>query len=695
MKQFFSILCIYLALLNSAFATTRNVSAFGAVGDGVTNDTTAINNAGAALVAGDKLFFPCGSTGMYLMSTAVLSNINLNNIELYAQTGCPNGQVIVKNTSAPSGAIMSVGNSTRGSFQILTSASTIASQTVNTSWATAGIGVGDLFYIENGLTSSTTHVCGGSGCAGEVLKLCGVAGTVGTVCTMTHHSYDPTTQGTWVKKISSPVTGFYIHDITFDGNGTAGMTCLLESIANSTFGDSNSNPSFVCQNSLGYSSGAPFGNGAGLFGYDLYNDTWTNVSALKHGNSGDASNTTPTSAEFVATGNQFLENFTVAQEGAPSGTSHGTFGFSWTQSSNGILDNVKVDGFGSSNAGGAGGRLVKFNSASFNTITNFYFQRWEGNNVNGWTYEYWSEHNHANTGSIVNGIDKTGSHAAHALYFYGDVNQGANEGNNNYNTLENMTIGGNDGYGIIFSDNDSFNAILTSSITGTSGSLNDIYSANGCCSTSIGNYFSGDLLFGPSNAGFNLTGLPTSCINSNTFQTSLGSGIFIGSGSTGTVGSGNTMNGFSSNLTNGACPVAGTSGEGPLASYSSTALSFGNEVVSVTSAPLTTTLTNVGTNTLHPVTIYLESTGTTSGTNFTVSTNGCGSNVSAGGNCPISLTFTPVGLGAVSDVLDVINDSGGAMQRIALNGFGISASPPAPAPIMANGAVTIFGGLTQ
>ncbi len=45
----------------SRHTTVINVTAFGATGNGSTNDTAAINNAIAALTPGATLLFPCGT----------------------------------------------------------------------------------------------------------------------------------------------------------------------------------------------------------------------------------------------------------------------------------------------------------------------------------------------------------------------------------------------------------------------------------------------------------------------------------------------------------------------------------------------------------------------------------------------------------------------------------------------------------
>ena len=62
------------SLLN---AEIRDVTAYGATGDGITDDTSAINNAIEALVPGDTLLFPCGT---YLTTSQLL--ISVSNVTL-------------------------------------------------------------------------------------------------------------------------------------------------------------------------------------------------------------------------------------------------------------------------------------------------------------------------------------------------------------------------------------------------------------------------------------------------------------------------------------------------------------------------------------------------------------------------------------------------------------------------------------
>jgi hypothetical protein len=97
-------------------------------------------------------------------------------------------------------------------------------------------------------------------------------------------------------------------------------------------------------------------------------------------------------------------------------------------------------------------------------------------------------------------------------------------------------------------------------------------------------------------------------------------------------------------------------------SVSSASLSFGNQPVGTTSTAQTITLTNNGTA---PLTIY----SIVPGTDF-AQTNTCGGKVAPGGNCTISVTFTPTASGAVSEQITITDDAPGQPQVVDLTGTG-------------------------
>jgi hypothetical protein len=108
------------------------------------------------------------------------------------------------------------------------------------------------------------------------------------------------------------------------------------------------------------------------------------------------------------------------------------------------------------------------------------------------------------------------------------------------------------------------------------------------------------------------------------------------------------------------------SGTGTAVSLSPSTLNFGNQTENTASAPQTVTLTNNGTTALAINSI------TTTGANagdFS-QTNTCGASVAAGGNCTISVTFTPTTQSAESATLQVSDSDPSSPQTVALTGTG-------------------------
>ena len=123
-----------------------------------------------------------------------------------------------------------------------------------------------------------------------------------------------------------------------------------------------------------------------------------------------------------------------------------------------------------------------------------------------------------------------------------------------------------------------------------------------------------------------------------------------------------------SNVANAAiAPSAG-------ANFNPTSVSFGNQIVGVTSAASTVTLSNN-----HSVALSISSIGIT-GTNASdfAQINNCpmGSNtLAAGSSCTISVTFTPGGIGGRSANLTFTDNAAGSPQSVALSGTGAVAAP--------------------
>jgi len=114
---------------------------------------------------------------------------------------------------------------------------------------------------------------------------------------------------------------------------------------------------------------------------------------------------------------------------------------------------------------------------------------------------------------------------------------------------------------------------------------------------------------------------------------------------------------------------------------SATTLPFGNQVLNITSASRSVTLTNNGTGPLAITSIALSGAGASS---FAIS-NTCVTSVPVAGNCTIQGTFKPLTLGALAATITITDDATGSPQTIALSGTGLD-----PAPALSTTSVT-FG----
>ncbi len=106
-------------------------------------------------------------------------------------------------------------------------------------------------------------------------------------------------------------------------------------------------------------------------------------------------------------------------------------------------------------------------------------------------------------------------------------------------------------------------------------------------------------------------------------------------------------------------------GNSPTVSLSSRFLTFGNQKVGITSPPRAVTLSNGGSNALSVASI------TASG-DYT-ETDNCGTSVSAGASCTISVTFTPTTGGTRNGMVRVSDSDPSSPQLVSLTGSGIGA----------------------
>lgn len=117
----------------------------------------------------------------------------------------------------------------------------------------------------------------------------------------------------------------------------------------------------------------------------------------------------------------------------------------------------------------------------------------------------------------------------------------------------------------------------------------------------------------------------------------------------------------------------------PVVGLSPASLSFGGQFLTTTSAGQSVTLTNNGNAAL---TISVATTG-----DFAQTSN-CGSSVAAGGNCTLTVTFTPTVLGTRTGTLTITHNASGSPQTVALTGAGWDFTVSAPATLnVAQGAM--------
>lgn len=646
MKRFIVILVLCLQAV--AGATVRNVKSApcSAVGNGIANDTAAINTCIALLVNGDTLLFPSGT---YLITSGSLTAITVNNVIVDGSSGA----ATIKTAGA--GAMLVIGATTLSSTTAFTSNAAELATTIAANFSGISVSSGDYIFI-------TQLPSGGSGARGEVLQTLSAGASSSTVTTALHQAYTTANTAT-VQKITAPVSGVTVQGLVIDGGGTATNGLNVDSCMNCTISN------VTVKNVKG--TNGPFGSGAEVTPYLNFGTTFTNITISGAVNSG-------TGFEAARNGNMIGSGITISGM-----TGASTFGFVLAQEANGVWNNVSVD-----SAGTTGGRPFKLNSAPYDSFDSTVINHAQSANYNGITLEFFSAHDLFTNCSVINSQDAA-TKDAHGIVLYGDVNNGASEGSNHYATFYNCSTSNNQGYAVIINDNNNHVSFLGGTYAGlvTSDYLFWLNSA----AADISNFnVIGTTMTGPAFYALNATGAPNGCASSNTLTaaSSFSHGFLLATSAGFVLGTNNTMNGFdSSPALASSCVNSGAA----LATLSSTSLSFGNQNVNVTSSPQATVLTNGiggfnGGNTLTFVTAaYL-----TTGTQFALSANACTTTVTAGSTCSVSVTFTPTSTGAKTDTLTYLDNAAGAWQTVALNGTGIN-TPPGAGHLL-SGGMTIKGG---
>ncbi|HXJ91861.1 MAG TPA: choice-of-anchor D domain-containing protein [Terriglobia bacterium] len=115
--------------------------------------------------------------------------------------------------------------------------------------------------------------------------------------------------------------------------------------------------------------------------------------------------------------------------------------------------------------------------------------------------------------------------------------------------------------------------------------------------------------------------------------------------------------------------LSGTGTAAPTATLSTHSLSFGGQVVGITSASQTVTLTNTGTVTLNISNVAITGTNPS----YYNQSNNCGSSLAAGASCTFTVTFTPSTTSSTSAVLTITDNVSSGSQTINLSGHGTTA----------------------
>ena len=118
---------------------------------------------------------------------------------------------------------------------------------------------------------------------------------------------------------------------------------------------------------------------------------------------------------------------------------------------------------------------------------------------------------------------------------------------------------------------------------------------------------------------------------------------------------------------------AGVASPAPAVGVAPASLSFGDQTVGSTSGSQTVTVTNTGNATLSISSVDLE--GSSAG-DYVLTSRTCGSSVSVGGQCAISVAFKPTTPGARSASLVIAGDAANSSHSVPLMGTGVAATQP-------------------
>lgn len=367
---------LYFCLALSCSAATINVQTFGATGNGVTDDTSAINAAIATIPASGAtvLSFPCGT---YLVSAA-LRSIPSSNTTVTGPVGATNCATLKISGAGSftamelkgggvSAAIALNGDAVPGASQFSVAAGKLA---------TLGIAAGSYAFISDTATASN-----GPGspliASQQTVKVTAIAGDVATIEGAFSYGFT-VAAGSTVQKLLSPIDNAHVAYLDFDGSQNTGAGSIglrLSFAVNSEIGHVN------IRNFLGT---GPSGGSIVDYGYKNNVHDFTCTAC---GNGGSPGNEALTLARQSW---DTVQNVRIIQTPAQQVFSFSLRMFHW-----GTVTDVFVD------AAGANGRPFKLLRASHNVITNATANNGTGQH-NGFSVTDISEYNTFNNCTALN-----------------------------------------------------------------------------------------------------------------------------------------------------------------------------------------------------------------------------------------------------------------------------------------------------
>ena len=384
------------ATVVSGAGTIRDVTSYGATGNGTTDDSPAMNTAIAALLPHDTLYFPCGT---YLIGTA-LTTISQSHISI---VGSSVGCVTLKLSSNSSFPGIHLNGSGLSLPQNLIADTTANSFTLGPGgMAALGISSGDYVLIsDRGLASNGP----GSPLISnqQTVKIVSANGDTATIEGSFSHPFTmvspyPNLQGCcpYAQKIINPVDGALLSNLSIDASQNTGadtIGALVGYLVNSEIGFLN------LSNFMGN------GSSGGLVMDTGYRNSVHDINCYACGNGGPKSNY---STKIQRQSYDTVQNVKITNTAAQN-----VFSFVVHESHNSTISSVVVD------AGGANGRPFKLQRSSHNTFNNVVAKNGAGGH-NGISITDISQYNTFNSCVALNnsnaGILLFGNHNEHNTF---------------------------------------------------------------------------------------------------------------------------------------------------------------------------------------------------------------------------------------------------------------------------------------